>query len=414
MTATATQSAKAPATAKDSAPHDELTDLEPKALGDFIARQINELGSRLTADQKSAIDSAVKAEMAPLTKQWDDFQKANPMYSVPGSAPSENKSVKDQWNYGRAAAYCLTKDPSVAPFELECHKQIRKTMTTVSDTSAGLLIPLQVADEIIKPLRDNSVARQAGVRFTNSKGYIGFQKRRRVADLVAQWVAETGTVTKSDLKYTMMELRPRSLRAAEDITNLMLEQAPDLVHSEIQESCSAQFELAGDRAILIGSGQGNEPMGVAFTPGVGTASLAGPTYDQLKGFPGVVRVAKALSGKASWIMSPEKFNQIEIIKDSGTDQPLERRMLASGPIDTLVGYPFQWTGQLVGSGSGLGLNAAIFGVWSNVFMISFGQMRMRVSDAGDTNMNTDSTTVAVVMYADVGVDQPKAFCVASA
>jgi HK97 family phage major capsid protein len=140
-----------------------------------------------------------------------------------------------------------------------------------------------------------------------------------------------------------------------------------------------------------------------------SSTLATPTYNQGMDIIAAVRNANALKGKPGWALSPQKLNAIAQMPDT-TNQPLQRRLLAEGITDTLWGFPYRFTTQLASSGA----NAAVFGNWLSVFLLRFGGLELKASDVSDTAMQNNSMQIRMVMYADIGIEQPTSFCTASA
>jgi len=357
----------------------------------------NDRAEKLTKMVEDAINTRLKALSAIF-----------PTFSVPGTEPTGD--ARKDFSFARAAHAIKTRNWSAAGLEAEMFKTTRAMSTTV-DGSGGFIVPEQAVAQIIQPLRSNVVCMKLGMRdqpgFPNAPVTIP----RLSADITASWVAEGAPGSKSDATLANLKLRPRKLMALTDITNELLASAAPAADQLIIDSGREQFARAIDLAALVGTGNGEQPKGVANQTGVLTSTLAGPTYDQLVDMRAALRNANALRGRPGWAISAVKFSAIEKIKDPNDNtQPLERRMLSAGPIDTLLGFPFEWTTQLPSSGA----NAAIFGDWTALMLARMGGLEIRVFDGGDTNQTNDTSTVRLIMRCDIGVDQATSFCVASA
>lgn len=287
-------------------------------------------------------------------------------------------------------------------------------MSTGVDTQGGFIVPPQVITQIVDPLRSDVVCMKLGARDMAGFPFSPIQIPRQTGDVTAQWVAENGTSSLSDLKIEQMNLRPKQLIARTKVSNMLLNAAVPAVDGLIVNSAREQFRRAIDKAMLLGAGNTAEPTGIANTEGVqlGTLDLSTTGFDKLVDFVGLIRSADALSGSLGWAMSPAFFHTVQKIKDpTDNTQPLERRLLASGPIDTLLGYPFATTSQLKLQTAA---NKAFFGNFASLFLIRFGGLEILASNQSDDAMNTNSTQIRLVMYADIGIEQPTAFAAASA
>lgn len=381
----------------------ELPSLEAlkKELVGELTKHADQRDTERAEQLTKMVEDAINARLKTLAANW-------PTFSVPGTEPTGDD--RKDFSFARAAHAIKTKDWSRAGLEAEMFKAT-KAMSTTVDGSGGFIVPEQAVAQIIQPLRSNVVAMKLGMRdqagFPNAPVTIP----RLSADITASWVAEGAAGSKSDATLANMKLRPRKLMALTDITNELLASAVPAADQLIIDSGREQFARAIDLAAMLGTGNGEQPKGVVNQTGVLTSTLAGPTYDQLQDMKAAVRGANALRGRPGWAISADKFSAIEKMKDdAGGLQPLERRMLAAGPIDTLLGYPFEWTTQLPSSGA----YAAIFGDWSALLLARMGGLEIRVFDGGDTNQTNDTSTVRLIMRCDIGVEQAKSFCYASA
>lgn len=331
-----------------------------------------------------------------------------PTMSLPGSEPTGDG--RKDFSFARAFHAIGTKDWSRAGVEREVFEATRKTMSTGLDSAGGFLVPPQVIASVIEPLRADAVCLRMGARDIGGIPYAPTSMPRQSTDVTAQWIAENAASTLSQPRFDQINLRPRQLVARTELTKMLLNAPGPAVDGIIQSSMSAQFALAIDLAILSGTGASGQPTGVVNQLGVGSSTFATPTYNQGMDIIAAVRNANALKGSPGWILSPQKLNAIAQMPDSASTQPLQRRILADGIADTLFGFKYAFTTQLPSSGA----NAAIFGNWASAFLMRFGGVELLASDVSDTAMANNSMQIRMVMYADIGIEQPTAFCAASA
>jgi len=222
------------------------------------------------------------------------------------------------------------------------------------------------------------------------------------------WIGENAgsDITASDTTLEQVNLYPHTLAARTVFSNMFMEMSQPAAETFLREDFSQQFGLGLDAGILTGSGASGQPLGITNQSGIGTSALtAAPTYNELLDIVAVVRNANALRGSLGWAMSPQQFTAIEKILDA-TNQPLNRRVVADGPITTLLGYPFATTTQLETTAGDA--NALIFGDWSQVKVGRWAGLRIAASDSNV--FERDQTQIRGTMRCDVLVRHPEAFC----
>jgi len=137
----------------------------------------------------------------------------------------------------------------------------------------------------------------------------------------AQWVGEAEAPAESTPTTGLVSLAPKRLAAFVDYSRELLLQSEDL-EAALRRDLAAAIASALDRALLVGSGSGNEPCGIWNTQGIG--SVSGTSFS-LSTAASIIRAVEdgnvPLSGPGcGWVMPPavaELLRQREAASGSG-------------------------------------------------------------------------------------------------
>ena len=151
------------------------------------------------------------------------------------------------------------------------------TTTPAGGPGGALIATILQPDRYIDALRARTVIRQAGATvISDLRENINLPKMQSTAQVA--WFAEGSNINFSDPEFTTVPLTPRHVGAITEFSrNMLLQSTPD-IEMIIRDDLSKLIALAIDRAALVGSGQGPEPLGVCRA----VAPIAGNvfSYDQ--------------------------------------------------------------------------------------------------------------------------------------
>lgn len=203
--------------------------------------------------------------------------------------------------------------------------EIQNALGTGSIGSGGALIPTELAPGIIDRLRARSTVIRAGARTIDLPTKV-LQLAKITADPALSWAAEAAVISDVGPTFAQVTMTAKTLRAwvrlsrevAEDATNL------DEVLRRVFASAMA-VEL--DRAALVGSGTGAEPLGIGAASGAAPIVSMGANGTQLANWDKVIDVLQVLqdanaADPTAAIMAPRTAATIAKLKDS-TNQPLQ-------------------------------------------------------------------------------------------
>jgi HK97 family phage major capsid protein len=147
------------------------------------------------------------------------------------------------------------------------------TTTPVGGPGGALIATILQPDRYIDALRARTVIRQAGCTvISDLRENIDLPKMQATAQVA--WFAEGQNINFSDPEFTTVPLRPKHVGAITEFSrNMLLQSTPD-IEMIVRDDLSKLVALAIDKAALVGSGQGPEPLGICRA----VPAVAGTTF----------------------------------------------------------------------------------------------------------------------------------------
>ncbi|ANB27222.1 hypothetical protein A6F57_19785 [Alteromonas stellipolaris] len=276
-------------------------------------------------------------------------------------------------------------------------QQMRMQSAGGAGKGAELVATELHAEMYIESLRAQAVIGQLGARMVSGLvGDVDIPKQNGSATFY--WVEEDGTPSDSDLAFTTVQLRPKTLATAVPITRrIMTQSTPDIEALVLGDIMRGQ-SLGLDHGALYGSGASNQPTGIVNTSGIGAiafTTLGKPTWQEIVQFETDVAEANADANTMAYLMRPSM---------RGTLKSTEK---AAGTAK------FMWEGGRVND-----YNAAVttqvnagqilFGDYSQALIGLWGALDV-VPDRA-TKVASGGLVMRLFQDADVAVRHPQAFC----
>lgn len=274
-----------------------------------------------------------------------------------------------------------------------------------TDSNGGYLLNPTLSTQLIDLARANSVTMRAGAQTLPISGETSLT--RVLSDPTSYWRHETVRVTATDVTFGRLTLKPKTLACIIPISVELLEDSANAA-SIIEGIIASSMGLKLDQAVLVGSGEGAEPLGVANTSGVGVAQSSVGTPDDYAELTTAVKnilVANYTGDISSlaWLSHPVNFATYDALADT-TGQPLEST---------------RWAAQLQKlSTTSLSTGTMIVGDFSQVLVGMRTGLTIRVLDSGNVldasgdEINAASQLMKLIvchMRADVAVMRPSWF-----
>ncbi len=364
-----------------------------------------EKGVSKNAETLEAIKKEIDAELAAFRDEW---KKLTAGASVPGSGDSKHEGKEFQWS--KAMYGVATGQWQDAGHEKEIMDAAReKTMATSPDSAGGFVVPIEVLQEQIIPrLEAASVVIASGATVMNGLTAIPTLIPRVSGGTTAYWVAENSAITSADMTFEQLRLEPKIVAALTSMSDLVNNVSNPSLEKFVRNDFATRIALAIDLGALNGSGVDGEPTGIFQTSGVSTNTWTDGalTFDMCVDFVQGVEAGNALDGNLGWIMSQDsktdlwKIKDVEKGTDDWSDQPLQRRVLASGPLDTLMGYGYRVSTQL-------GANKCVFGNWADLIVAMWGGVNIATTNA--VGFASLQNHIRISGYVDTGVRHTASF-----
>lgn len=167
--------------------------------------------------------------------------------------------------------------------------------TVATDLLAGSLIEL---------LRNKALTLQMGV--IQLPGLTGNIAIPRVSGgATTYWLAEGAAVTESDQVFQQIGMVPHRLGCDTAYTLQLMNQSSIAIEAFVRDDMAKQQAVAVDAAIIGGTGNAGQPIGVLNTAGVGTVTYGGTvTWAKIVQQLQDIENANAVLGKLTWLVNP--------------------------------------------------------------------------------------------------------------
>ncbi|MFU1599669.1 phage major capsid protein [Alteromonas macleodii] len=253
------------------------------------------------------------------------------------------------------------------------------------------------AEMYIEALRAQAVVGQLGARMVSGLvGDVDIPKQNGSATFY--WVEEDGAATDSDLSFTTVQLRPKTLATAVPITRRIMNQSTPDIEALVMADIMRGQSLGLDQGALYGSGIGNEPTGIVNTSGIGAIAFAtpnSPTWAETVAFETDVAEANADANTMAYLMRPSLRGKLKTTeKASGTGQFIWQ----NGRVND---YNAAVTTQM-------NAGQMLFGDFSQALIGLWGALDV-VPDRA-TKVASGGLVMRLFQDADVAVRHPQAFC----
>jgi HK97 family phage major capsid protein len=359
-----------------------------------------------------------------LLRILEERGKANPQSAA---ALGMSKKEASQFSLARAINACATNDWKLAPFELDCSRQVASKMNKPIDTQRFFVpfevlqreMPVQrrdlttqvpgdggylVATEnmgFVEILRNRSVAFRMGARrLSGLNGNVSIPKQTGAG--TAYWLAtESSQTTESQQAFQQIALTPKTASAYTEISrNLLLQSSPG-AEGIVSDDLGQVVALAVDLAALSGSGAAGQPTGISNTTGIGSVTATSVDYAKVLEFQTDVATSNVTPSRGGYVTTPAAAAVLMAKQRfSSTDTPLWQGNVWDG---TMVGFPAMSSNQL---SAGM-----IFGDWSELVIGEWGVLEIAVNPYA--NFQAGIIGVRAMYSMDVGLRRAFAFSYAS-
>lgn len=398
---------KAEAEKRDLTPEEEKTYQEKIAEIDSLTNQINE------EERDYGLEPLPTSSEASLAEMEQDLEKSRGVIAkpIPGDffrrddakvkVLRSNEKLSDlvmsteNLSLGRFVRGIVTGDWTGAQAEL-------RALNESTLAQGGYLVPTPLSTRIIDLARNKAQALRAGC-LTVPMDSKTLTLAKVVGDPTAHWKQEGAAITKSDMSFEKLELSAKTLVAMVDLTIEVLEDAQN-IDSVVENAIANALALELDRAILLGDGTNNSPVGIYNTTGIQTISVGGPITDYTEISNAVQKIEEQNGTPGSIIYAPRTKGAIDRFVDT-TGQPLR-------PLESYMKLRKFVTNQIP---TDLGANAnetLIFvGDFSQCLVGMRKNLTIEVNRYDTDSWNNLGVSIRAYLRADVQLARPEHFCV---
>lgn len=322
---------------------------------------------------------------------------------VTKSEPVKFSAVKSTANFGSflkavANAKGGGREETVRAAEKFGGAEMAKAIQESVFDSAGVLVPVQTANEVIEFLRPVSLMDKLGIRTVGFKGQLEIPKQTGTASLT--WIGEGDTVAETKPTFGKIILKAHKAMAILNLSNDLLRN-PAVGDAFAGEDARLAMAHGLDDAMLNGSGVAGQPLGLLKQINANNSfaragtSVANYIADADKAVEKVLSADVAISAPA-WVMSPVKESELLGLRDSA-GYVFRDEMLGN---KTFRGFPYVVSTRVA-------TTKLVFGCWDQLL---YGMDEaVNVSLHQDTRAAYDETVLRAVLRADFKVRHDKAF-----
>lgn len=361
-------------------------------------------------------------------------EKTNPQAKT---ALGLNAQEAQSFSLVRAIQAANENNWTMAPYELECSREIGKRLNKASDPRR-FFVPYEVQARknetpleklalamlqrdltvgvggaggflvqtsnmgFIELLRNMSVLFNMGAtRLSGLRDSITIPKHTVAA--TAAWLAnEAAQITESTQTFVQIPLSPKTVGGYTEISRqLMLQSNPSIegiVSADLARVVALDIDLKG----LNGSGAAGQPTGILNTAGIGSVTGTTMDYADIVEFQTDVFAGNALSGSSGYVTTGAVAGLFKArVKFASTASPIWNGRLEMADVD---GYRAMASNQMPAA-------TMLFGDFSQVIVAEWGVLEIEVNPFAD--FKAGIVGVRAIASIDIGVRYPTAFSAAT-
>jgi HK97 family phage major capsid protein/HK97 family phage prohead protease len=333
-----------------------------------------------------------------------------------------------QFSLTRAILAIVENDWRNAPFELECSKATAAKMNKVVEQTK-FYVPYEVLQrEVPVPVhregrRDLSVAYGGGAYLvdTTNVGFIEMLRNRAVifrmgarrltglqgnitiprqsGAATAYWLTTESTdITESQQTIIQVVMTPKTVGAYTEISRQLLLQSTPAAEGIVSDDLAQVVALAADYAAIAGPGTSGSPLGIIYTPLVGTQSGTTLAYAGVLGFQSDLAAANITPVRGGYVGTPATAAiMMAEMKVANTWSPCWEGSMWDG---MMCGFPAISSNQIPTAG-------LLFGDWQELVVGEWGVLEVEVNPYA--NFKAGIIGVRAIYSMDCAVRRPLAF-----
>ncbi len=295
-----------------------------------------------------------------------------------------------------ALADKLGKDARGFYVNYEVLSQMGRAAQSTASTLGGELVATELwSDQFIELLRPNSIAAAVGVRFaTGLVGDVDIPKMTAGSSFF--WIDEDEAGQDSNITLGVIKMSPKTISGAVPVTRRLMQQSTPDIDVLIRNDLLRGIGLGIDKAVFVGTGLSNQPLGIKNHTGVNAIAVppGGWDWKTIVAFETEVAEANASVEGMAYAMRPSLRGDLKTTEKSvGT----AKYLWDDGEVN---GHPAVTSTQLEA-------DAILHGDFGQALVGMWGALDLTVDKS--TKAASGGAVLRVFQDADVAVRHPAAF-----
>jgi len=235
-------------------------------------------------------------------------------------------------------------------------------------------------------------------RLTGLQGNVTIPKHSGAA--TAYWLtSETTEIDESQQTILQVVMTPKTVGAYTEISRQLLLQSTPGAEGIVSDDLAQVVALAADYAALAGTGLAGAPLGIIYTPLVGTQSGTTLAYSGVLGMLTDLASANVTPVRPGFVGTPATAAiMMAEMKVANAWSPCWEGGLWDG---TMIGYPAKCSNQIPTAG-------LLFGDWQELVIGEWGVLEVSIDPFA--NFKAGIIGVRAMYSMDVALRRPVAFC----
>lgn len=201
--------------------------------------------------------------------------------------------------------------------------QKQRALNSGSAAAGGVLVPENMANEIVDVLRPVTTFIQGGPRFVPMIGG-AYKLPAAASSATAAWRGEGGAIAKSQPTFKEINMSSKFVDALVPLSNQLIRFSLPDVRAWVEMDMANVLGVEIDRAAYVGAGTAHTPLGITKIPGITSVTLTAtgtaPTVAQIEADAasaelGMMTANLPMLG-AKWVMNPRTFIHLQNMRDS--------------------------------------------------------------------------------------------------
>lgn len=202
----------------------------------------------------------------------------------------------------------------------------RRALAPTATNGQELITGEYLPQEFAPALRPATALSKTGYRLIPSTGHsVSFAVVTQGS--TAKMYSLDGELEDGDLKFATKELKPRKAGVCVPIPYSLLLQARPEIDAIVSDDVVKALDELKDKMALVGTGENNEPVGIAKTTGVNNMPVSGIfTYEGVCKAEQLIRDSNDMSENLFWVMNSKNYTKFKTtLKDdvAGSEYLLE-------------------------------------------------------------------------------------------